>query len=43
MMNWNGCEEKRSWPNLKHYPVIFLEGLRKTTKTLSIADLRAEV
>jgi hypothetical protein len=25
-------ERKRSWPNLRYYPDIFLKGLRKTTK-----------
>jgi hypothetical protein len=32
MMNWKGFERKRSWPNLRYYPNICLEGLRKTTK-----------
>jgi hypothetical protein len=31
-MNWNGYVRKRLWPNLKYYPYIFLEGVRKTTK-----------
>jgi hypothetical protein len=34
-MNWKGCGRKRSWPNLRYYPGICLEGLRKTTKNLS--------
>jgi hypothetical protein len=34
-MNWKGCGRKWSWPNLKYYPGICLEGLRKATKTLS--------
>jgi hypothetical protein len=34
-MNWKGCGKKRSWPNLRLYPRICLEGLRKTTKNLS--------
>jgi hypothetical protein len=29
-MNCKGCGRKRSWPNLKYYPDIFLEGLNKT-------------
>jgi hypothetical protein len=33
MMNWKGCGRKRSWPNLRYYTGICLEGLRKTTKT----------
>jgi hypothetical protein len=44
MMNWKGCERKRSWFNFMYYPSICLEGLGKTTNTLvQIADLRAEV
>jgi hypothetical protein len=35
MMNWKGHGRKRSWPNLKLYPVVCLEGLRKPTKNLS--------
>jgi hypothetical protein len=34
-MNWKGCGRKRSWPNLRYYPDICLEGLRKKTKNLS--------
>jgi hypothetical protein len=33
--NWKGYGIKRPWPILRYYPVTFLEGLRKTTKTLS--------
>jgi hypothetical protein len=43
MMNWKGCGKKWSWPNLRHYPAICLEGLRKTTKNfVRIAGLQAE-
>jgi hypothetical protein len=34
-MNWKGYERKLSWPNLRKYPGIFLEGLMKTMKNLS--------
>jgi hypothetical protein len=34
-MNWKGCGRKRTWPNLRYYPRMCLEGLRKTTKHLS--------
>jgi hypothetical protein len=35
---------KQSWPNLRHYHSIFLEGLGKTTKTsVRIADLWVEI
>lgn len=33
-MNRNGCEMKRVSANLRHCPVIFQEGLGKTTKNL---------
>jgi hypothetical protein len=39
-MNGKGCGRKRSWPNIRYYPGIFLEGLRKTTKNLS-QDIQA--
>jgi hypothetical protein len=35
MMNWKGFEWKRSWPNLRYYSGICLQGLSKTTKNLS--------
>jgi hypothetical protein len=35
MMKWQGYGRKRSWPDLRYYPGIFVEGLRKTTKNLS--------
>jgi hypothetical protein len=34
-MNWKGCGRKRSWLNLRYYPGICVEGLRKTMKNLS--------
>jgi hypothetical protein len=40
MMNWKGSGRKQSWPNLRYYPAISLEELKKTTKaSLSIALL----
>jgi hypothetical protein len=33
-MNWKGCGGTWSWPNLRYYNSICLEGLRKTTQTL---------
>jgi hypothetical protein len=30
-MNWTGCGRQRSWPNLRHYSSICLDGLRKIT------------
>jgi hypothetical protein len=32
MINCKGCGKKWSWPNLRHYPGMCLEGLRKTSK-----------
>jgi hypothetical protein len=45
MMNWKGCGRRQSsWPNLKYYPSICLQGLRKTTKNLSEnTGLRTEI
>jgi hypothetical protein len=34
-MSWKGYGRKLSWPNLRYYPGICLEGLRKTKKNLS--------
>lgn len=31
-MNWNGCERKRSWPNLNYYLGTGIEELSKTTR-----------
>jgi hypothetical protein len=44
MTNLNGGGRKRPWSNLRCYPGIFLEGLKKTTKTsVKIADLLAQI
>jgi hypothetical protein len=42
MMNCKECARKRSWPNLRRYPGICLEGLGNTTKktSLRLVDLR---
>jgi hypothetical protein len=34
-MHWKECGRKLSWPILRYYPSICLEGLRKTTKNLN--------
>jgi hypothetical protein len=34
-MNWKGYGRKWAWPNLRYYPGICLEGLRKATKNAS--------
>jgi hypothetical protein len=41
--DWKGCERKRLWPNLRYYPRIFLEGLRKTMKDLRRVGVAAEI
>jgi hypothetical protein len=33
MMNWEESRSEWSWPNLRYYPAIFLEELRKILKT----------
>jgi hypothetical protein len=44
MKNWKGFGRKWSWPNLRYYPGIHLEGLRKTTEnSVRIASLQAEI
>jgi hypothetical protein len=35
MMNWRECERNRGWHNLRYYPLICLEWLRKNTKNLN--------
>jgi hypothetical protein len=35
MTNRKGCGRKRLWPNLRYYPGIFVDGLKKTMKNLS--------
>jgi hypothetical protein len=35
MMNWKGFGSKRSWPNLRYYPSLCRDGLRKITKNLT--------
>jgi hypothetical protein len=43
-MNWKGCGRKQSWPDLRYYPGICLEGLRKSSKTpVRIADFWAKI
>jgi hypothetical protein len=32
MINRKGCGRRRLWTNLRRYPPILLEGLRKATK-----------
>jgi hypothetical protein len=34
-MNWKEYGRKQSWPNLRYYPGICLEGLRETMKNVS--------
>jgi hypothetical protein len=35
MMNCKGFRRRQSWPDLRYFPGIYLDGLRKTTKNLS--------
>jgi hypothetical protein len=34
-MIWKGCGRKLPWPNLRNYPSIHLQWLRKAMKSLS--------
>jgi hypothetical protein len=31
LMSWGGCGRKRSWPNFRYYPSLYMEWLRKST------------
>jgi hypothetical protein len=42
-MNWKECGRKRSWPNLRYYSNICLEGLRKTIKPVITSCVLAEI
>lgn len=37
VMNWKGHERKRSWPILRYYPDIYLEGKRETISVIIAA------
>jgi hypothetical protein len=37
-MRWKGCGRYQSWPNLRYYPGICMEGLRKPMKNISQAS-----
>jgi hypothetical protein len=39
-MNWKEYGRKLSQANFRHYPGIFLEGLKKTMKYLRIVGLK---
>jgi hypothetical protein len=44
MMNCKGRDGKCSWPNLRYYTGIFLEGLRRTTNiSVGIVGVQAEI
>jgi hypothetical protein len=43
MMNWEGGGRKQSWHNLRFYPRICLEILKKTMKNLRTAGLQVEI
>jgi hypothetical protein len=34
-MTWKGFEMKRPWPQLRHYPIFWLEEMRKTMEELN--------
>jgi hypothetical protein len=42
--NWKGSEGKWSWPNLRHYPGIFLNELRETMNaSVTIVSVPTEI
>jgi hypothetical protein len=43
MINWKGCEEKESWPNLSYFSAILKEELRKSTINPRITGDPAEM
>jgi hypothetical protein len=44
LMNWKEYGKKQSSPDLRYYPSICLEGLRKTMKnSVRIASLHAKI
>jgi hypothetical protein len=43
MLTYKGLLRKRSCPILRYYPGIRVEGLRKNTKNLRVAGVRAEI
>lgn len=44
IMNWKGSGRKQSWPNLRYYPGICLEELRKITRTwVRIVGVTADI
>jgi hypothetical protein len=43
IINWKGYGRRESWPNLRYYPGILLEGLRRTMKTIKITGLWVEI
>jgi hypothetical protein len=43
MMSWKAFGRKLSWLHFKALPGIHLEGLKKNTKNLWIADLQVEI
>jgi hypothetical protein len=38
MMNWKESGRKQSWPNVRYYPGMYLEGLRKDLKNFGQAS-----
>jgi hypothetical protein len=42
--NWKGRGRKRSWPDLRYYPDIWLKGLRKSGEiSVRLAALQVEM
>lgn len=43
IMNWKGHARKRTWPNLRYSLAICLKGIRKSTMTVRITFLLADI
>lgn len=41
--DWKWCGKKWSWPNLKNYPGIFLEGMRTMKTSVRIAGVLVKI
>jgi hypothetical protein len=43
MMKWKEFGRKQSWPDLRHCFGVFKEGMRKSAKTIRVADGLADI
>jgi len=43
LINWKGYGRQWPWPNVRHYPAIYLEKLRNTANNLRTVGVPAEI